>query len=73
MQGHSEICDTQACSKVPPGAADVVDHILTQLLAKLFQLLTVEVFDMDWEVNGIQERREGFVTGGGTGIFQLIA
>ena len=53
MEGHCEVSDTQTCPKMSSRAAHIVDHILSQLLAKLFQLPPVEVFYMDRVVDSI--------------------
>lgn len=72
VQGHCKISDTQTCPKMSPSAADIVDHILSQLLAQLFELPPVEVLDVDRVVDGVQERRERFVVSGGVERIQFV-
>ena len=72
VQGYGQVSHTQTSPKMSSSAADIVDDVLAQLLAKLFQLPPVEILDVYGVVDSIQQRCKWFVVCGWVKVLQLI-
>lgn len=59
VQRNGEFGDAQRAAEVAAGAADGVDDISTELFAELTKLGDVEVFQVHWIVDGVQQRGWG--------------
>ena len=72
VQGHGEVSDTKACSQVSSSFADIEQYVFPQLFAQLLQLPSVEILDVHWEVDCVQQRSQRLVASGWVNVFQLI-
>lgn len=59
VEGDGELYHSQAGTEMATSLGDSVDEIGTEFLAKLLQLAGVEVFQVDWVVDSIQEGGRG--------------
>lgn len=72
VQGNCEVCDPQAGPKMTPCAADIENDVFPQLFAQLLELPPVEVLDVHWIVDCVQQRRDWLVVSGRVKLFQFV-
>ena len=59
VEGNGELYHPQAGTEMAASLGDGVDEVGTEFLAKLLQLASVEVFQVDWIVDSVQEGGRG--------------
>ena len=72
MQCNCEVCHTQTSPQVPSCTADIENDVFPELLAQLLELPPVEVLDVHWIVDCVQQGRDWLVAGGWVKVIQLV-
>jgi hypothetical protein len=61
VDGNRQFDHAEPGAQMPAGSRHRVDHLGTQFLGKLRQLLVVDGFQVGWEPDGVQKR--GYLAG----------
>ena len=54
VEGNRELDDTKACTKVPAGLTNRIQHEMAKLSGKVIQLLWRQLSKVEWVFDGIE-------------------